>query len=48
MYVLALKSTSVMWVWTKSVHAWFVWGCDGCYVSACVLLGGIVSVVCSK
>ena len=48
MYILAWKSTSVMWVWTKSVSAWFIWGCDGWYVCASVLVGDIVSVVCSK
>ena len=48
MYMLAWKSTRVMWVWTKSVRACFIWGCDGCYMCVCVLIGDIVSVVCRK
>ena len=49
MYILAWKSTTVMWLWTKSVRACFTWGCDaGCYVCACALVWDIVSVMCGK
>ena len=49
LYILTWKSISITWVIrTKSVGTCFVWGCDGCYVCACELVGDIVYVVCSK